>query len=131
MVEAQRVRSFGLWLAGFAIGVKVILAAFAAAPWHMSEAFLDGSPFTQIICTGSGFLVIDENGETLPQSTTLPLCPLCINATPVVLADDPKLTLSLLIFAVVLAARTGLDRPRRAEPPPSGFSSRAPPRCSP
>lgn len=131
MGDAQRVRAFGLWLAGLAIGIKVILAAFAAAPWHMPPAFAEDGSFKQVICLGSGFLVVDQNGETLPQTPALPLCPLCVNAAPLVLAEDPKLSLSLLVFALILVALTGLDRPRSTEPAPAHFSSRAPPHCIP
>lgn len=120
-------QAFGLWLAGLAIGVKVILAAFAASAWHMPQSFDPANPFMQIICTGSSFLVLDENGETIPDAPVLPLCPLCINAAPIILGAEPDLTARVILFILALALILGLDRPRQLQPVGSSFSSRAPP----
>ena len=121
------VRAVGLWWAGLAIGFKVILAAFAAAPWHlqMNGILADLPPL--VICSGSGFLVDDWDEEGEPPPVKLPLCPLCVAAAFVALAEDPNLPLSLFFFAILLASLAGLDRPRKERPVPSGFSSRAPP----
>ncbi|MEO1193865.1 MAG: hypothetical protein AAFY02_19070 [Pseudomonadota bacterium] len=115
--------------------MKVILAAFASSPLHMTAAVegLSGEGagsalvFTQIICTGSGFLVIEEdlNGET--KTTTLGHCPLCVAAAALVLGNETLIFLSLVAFITLLSARLGLDRPRKTAPPPASFRSRAPP----
>ena len=127
MGKWQTLHAIGLWLAGLAIGIKVILVAFSAAPWHMPKSDADGNLIPQIICTGSGFLIFEGEGDGEPEPVNLSFCPLCIAAATVTLANEVPLPIGLLAFAILLAVLMGLDRPRKENPVPSSFSSRAPP----
>ncbi len=127
MTRAEALHGVGLWLAGLAIGIKVILAGFAASPWNLPLEPGEDGLFPQIICTGSGFLVVQEGDDGEPQAITLAICPFYTMAASVILAEDPVLPLSLFFFTIVLAALAGLDRPRKIPPPTASFLGRGPP----
>ncbi len=131
MAEAGRLHGIGLWLAGLAIGTKVILAAFAAAPWDPPTGSDGDGVATQVICTGSGFLIVVEDADGEKRTLNLSVCPFYTLTASVVLAAEPELPLTLFFFTILLAALAGLDRPRRDRPQVAGFLSRAPPYRSP
>ncbi|GAB5470878.1 MAG: hypothetical protein Kilf2KO_39080 [Rhodospirillales bacterium] len=130
----RRLHALGLWFAGLAIGIKVVLAAFAAAPLHQpsfqpANLFADGTTgFVQIICTGSGFLMFEESESGETKITNLSHCPLCVAAATLLLGSSELTLLGLLAFIALLTALTGVDRPRKIAPRLAGFRSRAPPR---
>lgn len=127
MRQGSPYRALGLWLAGLAVGFKVILAAFAAAPTPALGSAEGAFPGTQVICTGSGFLILETDAAGETKASSLGHCPLCLAAALLLFAEAPPALLALLLFAVALTFRIGSYRPKRQRPPSLGFFGRAPP----
>ncbi len=119
--------AIGIWLAGLAIGVKVILGAFAAAPLSAGNETAYAGFGWQSICAGSGFDALDGEKTGNGAALTLTFCPWCLVGGAALPALDPPTLSGLLFFALLLAFPIGVDHLRREGPPPVGFASRAPP----